>query len=70
MYREAVHAAKISEDVPANNESALLKAVAMQSVSVAVDVSEFQFLLERCFSWKLWYLIRPWGYSSWIHNQC
>ncbi|KAI7733965.1 hypothetical protein M8C21_031971 [Ambrosia artemisiifolia] len=42
---EGVHAATISgyENVPANNESALLKAVVMQPVSVAVDASKFQF---------------------------
>ncbi|XVE86301.1 hypothetical protein DITRI_Ditri18aG0024600 [Diplodiscus trichospermus] len=43
---EADHAAKISgfEDVPANSEDALQKAVANQPVSVAIDVggSEFQ----------------------------
>ncbi|XP_076933297.1 senescence-specific cysteine protease SAG39-like [Bidens hawaiensis] len=42
---EAIHVATISgyENVPANNESALLKAVVMQPVSVAVDASKFQF---------------------------
>ncbi|GKG60376.1 senescence-specific cysteine protease SAG39-like protein, partial [Tanacetum coccineum] len=36
------HAAKITghEDVPVNSESALLKAVAMQPVSVAIDAGE------------------------------
>ncbi|GKC90719.1 senescence-specific cysteine protease SAG39-like protein [Tanacetum coccineum] len=43
--KEVVHAATISgyEIVPANNESALLKAVAMQPVSVTFDTSNFRF---------------------------
>ncbi|KAG8385456.1 hypothetical protein BUALT_Bualt03G0047200 [Buddleja alternifolia] len=43
--KEASHAAKITghEDVPANNESALLKAVAKQPVSVAIDASGMAF---------------------------
>ena len=43
--KESIRAANITghEDVPANSEAALLKAVAMQPVSVAVDASEFQF---------------------------
>ncbi|KAA8526302.1 hypothetical protein F0562_008495 [Nyssa sinensis] len=42
---EANHAAKITgyEDVPANSESALLKAVANQPVSVAIDAGGFDF---------------------------
>ncbi|KAK7262292.1 hypothetical protein RJT34_29858 [Clitoria ternatea] len=42
---EANHAASIKgyEDVPANSESALLKAVANQPVSVAIDASGFEF---------------------------
>ncbi|XP_058181488.1 senescence-specific cysteine protease SAG39-like [Rhododendron vialii] len=46
--REAAnHSAKIIgyEDVPANSESALLKAVANQPVSVAIDASGFDFQL-------------------------
>ncbi|RWR77070.1 senescence-specific cysteine protease SAG39 [Cinnamomum micranthum f. kanehirae] len=41
----ANHAAKITghEDVPANSENALLKAVANQPVSVAIDASGFDF---------------------------
>ncbi|GAB2298691.1 hypothetical protein Dimus_032763 [Dionaea muscipula] len=41
----ALHAATISgyEDVPANNEAALLQAVANQPVSVAVDGGDFNF---------------------------
>ena len=44
---EAIHAATITghEDVPVNSESALLKAVAMQPVSVAIDASGFDFQL-------------------------
>jgi KDEL-tailed cysteine endopeptidase len=43
--KEASHAAQISghEDVPANSEAALLKAVASQPVSVAIDASGFDF---------------------------
>ncbi|GKA47072.1 senescence-specific cysteine protease SAG39-like protein, partial [Tanacetum coccineum] len=43
--KESIRAANITghEDVPANSEAALLKAVAMQPVSIAVDASEFQF---------------------------
>ncbi|KAA8526298.1 hypothetical protein F0562_008499 [Nyssa sinensis] len=43
--KEANHAAKITghEDVPANSESALLKAVANQPVSVAIDAGGFDF---------------------------
>ncbi|KDP45578.1 hypothetical protein JCGZ_17185 [Jatropha curcas] len=43
--KEANHAAKITgyEDVPANDEAALLKAVAQQPVSVAIDAGGFQF---------------------------
>ncbi|WCJ32682.1 Cysteine proteinases superfamily protein [Euphorbia peplus] len=42
---EANHAAKITgyEDVPANSEAALMKAVANQPISVAIDASGFQF---------------------------
>ncbi|KAL5719717.1 cathepsin L [Ranunculus cassubicifolius] len=42
---EASHAAQISghEDVPANDEDALLKAVANQPISVAIDASGFDF---------------------------
>ncbi|KAL6134146.1 hypothetical protein ACLB2K_066379 [Fragaria x ananassa] len=47
VQKEASHAASITghEDVPANTESALLKAVANQPISVAIDVSgsDFQF---------------------------
>nr|XP_043629331.1 senescence-specific cysteine protease SAG39-like [Erigeron canadensis] len=44
---EAIHAAKITghEDVPVNSESALLKAVAMQPVSVAIDAGGVDFQL-------------------------
>lgn len=43
--KEASHAAKITgyEDVPANSEAALLKAVANQPVSVAIDAGGFDF---------------------------
>ncbi|XWS44491.1 hypothetical protein CRYUN_Cryun15aG0050000 [Craigia yunnanensis] len=43
--KEANHAANINghEDVPANNEEALQKAVANQPVSVAIDAGGFQF---------------------------
>ncbi|GJX01979.1 senescence-specific cysteine protease SAG39-like protein [Tanacetum coccineum] len=43
--KESIRAANITghEDVPANSEATLLKAVAMQPISVAVDASEFQF---------------------------
>lgn len=42
---EANHAAKITgfEDVSANNEDALLKALANQPISVAIDASGFDF---------------------------
>ena len=50
------HAAKISgyEDVPANSESSLLKAVANQPVSVAIDASgsDFQFYSSGVFTGK------------------
>ncbi|KAJ4729660.1 Senescence-specific cysteine protease [Melia azedarach] len=52
--KEANHAAKITghEDVPANNEKALLKAVANQPVSVAIDAGEsaFQFYSSGVFT--------------------
>ncbi|KAL3534316.1 hypothetical protein ACH5RR_002777 [Cinchona calisaya] len=52
--KEASHAAKITgyEDVPANNEAALLKAVANQPVSVAIDASgsAFQFYSSGVFT--------------------
>ncbi|KAL3533419.1 hypothetical protein ACH5RR_006940 [Cinchona calisaya] len=52
--KEANHAAKITgfEDVPANNEAALLKAVANQPVSVAIDAggSAFQFYSSGIFT--------------------
>ncbi|KAF2312440.1 hypothetical protein GH714_034687 [Hevea brasiliensis] len=43
--KEANHAAKITgyEDVPANNEAALMKAVAKQPVAVAIDAGGFDF---------------------------
>ncbi|KAI3796796.1 hypothetical protein L1987_39481 [Smallanthus sonchifolius] len=43
--KESSHAAQITgyEDVPANSESALLQAVAMQPVSVAIDASGSDF---------------------------
>ncbi|KAK1424798.1 hypothetical protein QVD17_20136 [Tagetes erecta] len=45
--KESSHSAKITgyEDVPANSEAALLKAVAMQPVSVAIDASGADFQL-------------------------
>ncbi|XP_022847739.1 senescence-specific cysteine protease SAG39-like [Olea europaea var. sylvestris] len=52
--KESSHAAKITgyEDVPANSESALLKAVAKQPVSVAIDASgsDFQFYKSGVFT--------------------
>ncbi|KAL3534314.1 hypothetical protein ACH5RR_002775 [Cinchona calisaya] len=52
--KEANHVAKITgfEDVPANNEAALLKAVAHQPVSVAIDASgsAFQFYKNGVFT--------------------
>ncbi|CAA2935376.1 senescence-specific cysteine protease SAG39-like [Olea europaea subsp. europaea] len=52
--KEFSHAAKITgyEDVPANSESALLKAVAKQPVSVAIDASgsDFQFYKSGVFT--------------------
>ncbi|GJX10906.1 senescence-specific cysteine protease SAG39-like protein [Tanacetum coccineum] len=51
---ESNHAATITghEDVPANSESALLKAVASQPVSVAIDASgsDFQFYSSGVFT--------------------
>lgn len=52
--KEAKPAAKITghEDVPANSESALLKAVANQPISVAIDAggSDFQFYSSGVFT--------------------
>ncbi|ONI27173.1 hypothetical protein PRUPE_1G072300 [Prunus persica] len=52
--KEASHAAKITghEDVPANSEAALLKAVANQPISVAIDAggSDFQFYSSGVFT--------------------
>ncbi|KAH7577036.1 hypothetical protein JRO89_XS01G0196100 [Xanthoceras sorbifolium] len=52
--KEANHAANINgfEDVPSNNEKALLKAVAHQPVSVAIDAGEgdFQFYSSGVFT--------------------
>lgn len=52
--KEANHAATITghEDVPANSESALLKAVANQPISVAIDASgsDFQFYSSGVFT--------------------
>ncbi|CAI9782058.1 unnamed protein product [Fraxinus pennsylvanica] len=52
--KESSHAAKITgyEDVPANSESALLKSVAKQPVSVAIDASgsDFQFYSSGVFT--------------------
>lgn len=52
--KAANHAAKITgyEDVPANSESALLKAVANQPISVAIDASgsDFQFYSSGVFT--------------------
>lgn len=52
--KETSHVAKITghEDVPANSESALLKAVANQPVSVAIDASgsDFQFYSSGVFT--------------------
>ncbi|KAF8409031.1 hypothetical protein HHK36_005103 [Tetracentron sinense] len=52
--KAASHAAKITgyEDVPANSEKALLKAVANQPVSVAIDASgsDFQFYSSGIFT--------------------
>ncbi|KAK4386561.1 Senescence-specific cysteine protease SAG39 [Sesamum angolense] len=52
--KESSYAAKITgyEDVPANSESALLKAVANQPVSVAIDASgsDFQFYTSGVFT--------------------
>jgi C1A family cysteine protease len=52
--KEASHVAKINgfEDVPANSEEALLKAVAHQPVSVAIDASgsDFQFYSSGVFT--------------------
>nr|GFD02708.1 senescence-specific cysteine protease SAG39-like [Tanacetum cinerariifolium] len=51
---ESNHAATITghEDVPSNSESALLKAVASQPVSVAIDASgsDFQFYSSGVFT--------------------
>ncbi|KAJ9172637.1 hypothetical protein P3X46_015851 [Hevea brasiliensis] len=43
--KEANHAAKITgyEDVPANNEAALMRAAAKQPVAVAIDAGGFEF---------------------------
>ncbi|XP_021815999.1 vignain-like [Prunus avium] len=52
--KEASHAAKITghEDVPTNSEVALLKAVANQPISVAIDAggSDFQFYSSGVFT--------------------
>lgn len=52
--KAATHAAQIDgyEDIPANNENALMKAVANQPVSVAIDASgsDFQFYSSGIFS--------------------
>ncbi|XP_065855291.1 senescence-specific cysteine protease SAG39-like [Euphorbia lathyris] len=52
--KEANHAAKITgyEDVPANDEAALMKAVANQPIAVAIDASgsEFQFYSSGVFT--------------------
>ncbi|OMO49857.1 hypothetical protein COLO4_38330 [Corchorus olitorius] len=56
--KESNHAATISghEDVPANSEAALLKAVANQLVSVVINASgsEFQFYSGGRIFWSLW----------------
>ncbi|XP_065856841.1 senescence-specific cysteine protease SAG39-like [Euphorbia lathyris] len=52
--KEANHAAKITgyEDVPANDEASLMKAVANQPIAVAIDASgsEFQFYSSGIFT--------------------
>jgi len=52
--KAAIHAAKITgfEDVPANSEAALMKAVAKQPVSVAIDAGgyDFQFYSSGIFT--------------------
>ncbi|KAK7262296.1 hypothetical protein RJT34_29862 [Clitoria ternatea] len=68
---EANHAASINgyEDVPANSESALLKAVANQPVYVAIDASgfEFQFYSSGVFTGScgtsLDHGVTAWGYG-------
>ena len=54
VKKEASHAASITgyEDVPANSETALLKAVANQPISVAIDASgsDFQFYSSGVFT--------------------
>ncbi|KAK9150669.1 hypothetical protein Syun_008978 [Stephania yunnanensis] len=52
--KASTHAAQLTgfEDVPANSEAALLKAVANQPVSVAIDAggSDFQFYSSGVFT--------------------
>ncbi|KAM7487231.1 hypothetical protein LguiB_024715 [Lonicera macranthoides] len=51
------------ENVPANDENALMKAVSNQPVSVAIDVggSNFQLYSEESIQWGVWERDRPWG---------
>lgn len=56
--KEAIYAASITgrEDVPANSEQTLLKVVANQPISVAIDASGSDFqLYSRCYCCWLWY---------------
>ncbi|KAI8551416.1 hypothetical protein RHMOL_Rhmol06G0184000 [Rhododendron molle] len=71
--KAAQHAIKITgyEDVPTNNESSLLKAVANQPVSVAIDAGgpDFQFYSSGVFKGE-WGIALDHGvmYSYWIWN--
>ncbi|KAM4121503.1 hypothetical protein ACB094_01G010500 [Castanea mollissima] len=70
--KESIHAAQISafEDVPSNNEEALLQAVANQPVSIALDGSgrNFQFyqggvFMQECGT-RLTHAITAIGYGT------
>ncbi|KAK4487496.1 hypothetical protein RD792_005867 [Penstemon davidsonii] len=70
--KESSRVAKITgyEDVPANIESALLKAVANQPISVAIDAdgSDFQFYSSGVFTGE-WNRARPWYHRGWVRND-
>ena len=67
----SINAASISafEDLPSNDELAILQAVASQPVSISLNTGYDSVLFQRSFHRTLWDRFKSWCSCNWVWNE-